>query len=72
VLKRPKALFNKGTCKLVMWFQFEEYGSYNTVQCVVALADQEAGPLHVCREDTANPSSVNSSLVGLSIDVIRV
>ena len=44
VLERPKVIYNKKTRKFVMWFHFEEDGSYNTAQCAVAVADQVTGP----------------------------
>ena len=44
VLERPKVIFNQQTGKFVMWFHFEEDGSYNTAQCAVAVADHVTGP----------------------------
>ena len=44
VLERPKVLYNKMTRMFVMWFHFEEDGSYNTAQCAVAVADKVTGP----------------------------
>ena len=44
VLERPKVLYNAKTGKFVMWFHYEQNGSYSTAQCAVAVADRVTGP----------------------------